>query len=515
MSYRPVKSKTNVNVLLGVNVPQKRVSNFVDRAEILEETDEWLLNESEETSVVLLGMGGSGKTQLALECCRRAESNSSFTAVLWIDASSPMTVAQSYSAIALKVTGGSQSVFGIEESMAIVEGALQQQKGRWLAVLDNFDDPRSFEKHGLRHYVPKAKNGGVLFTSRNASSERLGHVIRVSGMSEDESSDLLLQRPVSDAAERVQGLEVAAVLGHLALALDQAGAYIRAPSLPLQDFRSHYRNRKKVILEEMPDQWEYRRKLGETEKETVLNVFVTWELSFEQIDGGDGDRDGKEHFFTLAAYSNNNCISQRYFEPYCRSDKPEWMQIFATEGEWDEYRLGDVVAECRKLSLVQMSRSRAGEVQFSLHPVVSDWLRVRRNREEQRLYGREFTALLTGYIEGVEFDELDLEVKQETISHIDACARNDRETLRELYGPAMECRSYSASVFASCYRSNGGYDEAEELYERALAGREEKLGPKHPDTLQTVRNFAVFLEDRGRVDEAHLLSTKYAVTSGF
>ena len=44
-------------------------------------------------------------------------------------------------------------------------------------------------------------------------------------------------------------------------------------------------------------------------------------------------------------------------------------------------------------------------------------------------------------------------------------------------------------------------DEAEELYKRALAGNEEKLGSKHPDTLRTVCNWASFLEDCGRADE--------------
>ena len=186
-------------------------------------------------------MGGSGKTQVALECCRRAEADSSFTAVIWIDALSPATVAQSYSTIALKIIGGTRSIADVKESMAIVERALQQQKGKWLAVLDNFDNPKDFQEHSIQHYIPKATNGSVLFTSRHASSERLGHVIRVSGRSDDESLDLLLQRPISEATERQQGLAIAAMLGYLALALDQAGAYIHAQCLPLQDFGSHYK----------------------------------------------------------------------------------------------------------------------------------------------------------------------------------------------------------------------------------------------------------------------------------
>ena len=49
-----------------------------------------------------------------------------------------------------------------------------------------------------------------------------------------------------------------------------------------------------------------------------------------------------------------------------------------TRGDWDEYIYGDLVAECSKLSLLQMLNRRADGVQFSLHPVVGDWLKVRK-----------------------------------------------------------------------------------------------------------------------------------------
>ncbi|KAL9041630.1 MAG: hypothetical protein Q9214_004041, partial [Letrouitia sp. 1 TL-2023] len=502
---KPTKSNPHTDSLPGLNVPKRSVSYFVTRLDILEKLDTHLLSKSKATSVVLLGMGGSGKTQLALECCRRAEAELGFTAVIWIDASSPATVAQSYSTITLRIIGGSQSIANVEENIAIVERALEQQKGKWLAILDNFDNPKDFQEHSIQHYIPKGANRGVLFTSRHASSERLGYVIRVSGMSDDESLNLLLHRPTSKAIERQQGLAIAAMLGYLALALDQAGAYIRARCLPLQDFESHYKRRKKIILEEVPEQWEYRRKLGETEMETVLSVFITWELSFAQISGDKEVRDRKEHFLTLAAHFDNKCISQRYFEAYCSSENAEWVQTFITGSEWDEYKYGDLLAECRKLSLVQMLDRRADGVQFSLHPVVGDWLKARKEREEQKSFAEEFTGLLTWYIEGVSFNELNLQVKQETLQHIHACVQNNKEIAGSLHRSVPEHRSYSLSLFASCYQSSGRYDDAEELYKRALTGNEEQLGPDHPDTLRTVQNLANVYSDKGRYDDAEEL----------
>ena len=86
------------------------------------------------------------------------------------------------------------------------------------------------------------------------------------------------------------------------------------------------------------------------------------------------------------------------------------METFITDGQWDEYKYGDLVVECRKLSLVQTLNRQADGVQFSLHPVVGDWLKVRKEREKQKLYGKEFTNLLTCYIKGVKFNELNTQV---------------------------------------------------------------------------------------------------------
>ena len=82
-------------------------------------------------------------------------------------------------------------------------------------------------------------------------------------------------------------------------------------------------NEKKLVLQGIPDQWEYRKTIKDTEIETLLSVFTTWELSFEQIGGSNEIKNKKEHFLTLAALFNNESISHRYFEAYCRSKEDE------------------------------------------------------------------------------------------------------------------------------------------------------------------------------------------------
>ena len=260
-----------------------------------------------------------------------------------------------------------------------------------------------------------------------------------------------------------------------------------------------------MILEEVPEQWEYRRRLGEAESKTILNVFVTWELSFEQLSGDKESRDRKEHFLSLAAHFDNTCISQRYSEAYSNRNDMDWKQIFMTRGSWDELKYGDLVAECKKLSLLTLFHRQADGLQFSLHPVVRDWLKVRREQEDQKPYAEEFNDLLTCYLEGVEFDTLYPQVKQETLLHIDTCMQSDRVNIGRSHTFISEQQSNSASLFATYYRYSRRYNNTKRLYKRALAGREEKLGPGHPDTLRTVQSLAHIYRYKRFYDDAERL----------
>jgi len=68
---------------------------------------------------------------------------------------------------------------------------------------------------------------------------------------------------------------------------------------------------------------------------------------------------------------------------------------------------------------------------------------------------------------------------------------------------------------ANLLKAQGKLTEAEPLYQRALKGRIEVLGPKHPDTLSSVHNLtqllkaqvqmAMYLRALGKLTEAELL----------
>ncbi|RUP51353.1 Tetratricopeptide repeat-domain-containing protein [Jimgerdemannia flammicorona] len=63
----------------------------------------------------------------------------------------------------------------------------------------------------------------------------------------------------------------------------------------------------------------------------------------------------------------------------------------------------------------------------------------------------------------------------------------------------------SLNNLAALYNSQGKYDKAEPLYERALIIREKVLGSEHPDTAQYLNNLAIFYRGQGDYDKARLL----------
>lgn len=91
-------------------------------------------------------------------------------------------------------------------------------------------------------------------------------------MATDEAVSLLLQRAHIINTEDTTKYEedIVIYLGHLPLAIAQAGAYIKPKIIRLHEFLSHYRKRTAAVLQQIPEVWEYG-----------LNVFATWEMTME------------------------------------------------------------------------------------------------------------------------------------------------------------------------------------------------------------------------------------------
>jgi len=100
--------------------------------------------------VVLCGMGGQGKSQLALEYCHREETT--YRGLFWINASSEATTLQSFSNIAEELDPSQSESSNTKQKFQFVAKTLKGWEDRWLMVFDNYDVP--WEGNKIKSYLP-------------------------------------------------------------------------------------------------------------------------------------------------------------------------------------------------------------------------------------------------------------------------------------------------------------------------------------------------------------------------
>jgi hypothetical protein len=222
-------------------VPNRRVRDFVGRENVLAQIEDSFNSESETEPriVVLRALGGQGKTQIALEYCRRTR-NKRDTAVFWVDASSESTLKQSYSTIYEFLASQADTLLDVDARVNFVICKLKAWRSPWLIVLDNYDNPVEF--NNIEDYIPESEQGIVLVTSRHADTTGLAREenrIHLPGLLEFEAIELLLgqdKRQQTDYAAFECAKLIVERLGYHPLAIAQAGAYIHKRKLALQEF---------------------------------------------------------------------------------------------------------------------------------------------------------------------------------------------------------------------------------------------------------------------------------------
>ncbi|MEV7997326.1 SAV_2336 N-terminal domain-related protein, partial [Streptomyces sp. NPDC086077] len=166
------------------NLPPRN-PNFTGRTELLELLDQRL---REGTTTVLPeaihGMGGVGKTQLAIEYAYRHQAE--FDIVWWIPAERPGQIGQALVELAQRlglVTTTEANIAGPAVREALREG---RPYARWLLIFDNADNPEQ-----VRHYFPQGGSGTILVTSRNRRWGQVGGSLEVDVFTREESTELL------------------------------------------------------------------------------------------------------------------------------------------------------------------------------------------------------------------------------------------------------------------------------------------------------------------------------------
>jgi hypothetical protein len=204
------------------NVPNRN-ADFTGRANILERLHDELAGDG--TAVVLaravFGLGGVGKTQVALEYAHRFKAD--YRLIWWIDAEQPLEIT-----LALADLAGQMGLpIGDNAAVAAV-AALEQLRcdvtGRWLLIFDNAEDPED-----LASFLPNG-SGHILITSRNPAWTRHAEPVELDVFSRQESLEHLIHHvPGLDMSDAIR---VSVAVGHLPLAIEQAAAWLAETGMP-------------------------------------------------------------------------------------------------------------------------------------------------------------------------------------------------------------------------------------------------------------------------------------------
>ena len=183
--------------------------------------------------VALCGLGGAGKTSVALEYAHRHLAG---VGVAWqLAAEDPAVLAAGFGELAAQLGAAEGG-----DPVAAVHAVLAAGAARWLLVFDNAPDRAS-----VAAFVPPAGPGRVLITSRNQIWPP-GQAVEVPVLDRQVAAEFLAAR--TGDADRPSALELAGELGGLPLALEQAGAYMQASGRSIAGYLGLFRARRAEVL---------------------------------------------------------------------------------------------------------------------------------------------------------------------------------------------------------------------------------------------------------------------------
>ncbi|KAH6694334.1 hypothetical protein BKA61DRAFT_647691 [Leptodontidium sp. MPI-SDFR-AT-0119] len=518
-------------------VPFDRDTKFVGRQDVLAALELRFSLSNSHNRTVLVGLGGVGKSQIAIEYSYRLRAKDPQVWVFWVYAGTAERFEQAYRSIAIEL-----DLPGSDDPKTDVLGLFSRwlsdiDNGRWLMILDNADDIDIFRQmqgegsqtgSGTQHavpissYIPQTTTGSVLLTTRDrraASWLSTGYtsVIPVNLMDSKDAEQLLcinIPEGLSNSSDRA---ELVKELDCLPLAITQAAAYISAKAirmsvskyltLYLQDEQSQSR----LLDEESGD---LRRDPG-----VPNSVIRTWQISFDQIKR---NKPQAAELLSLIAMFDRQGI-------------PEFLLCVQYPNPLD---LEDALAPLDEFSLITTEK---GGKTFEMHRLVQlatrKWLEL--YEEAERWQGEAIEVVVKAFPSGdysnwktcetlsphaLEVLKYELKSSQSLLErasllynmawyswlqgHYEIAKAESQESLaaRKHLLQGDDRRIFdSIGMLGLVLDSQGKYDEAEAMHREALQLRTEVLGQRHPSTLTSMSNLAGVLDSQGKYDEAEAM----------
>ena len=430
--------------------------------------------------VALWGLGGIGKTQIALEYARRRRKATPGCAIFWIPAISVATFEKAYLEI-----GKLLEIPGISDAKADVKSLVQEKlnderTGEWLIIVDNADDggvlfhETSPGTLRLIDFLPSSPKGSIIFTTRTRSVavEQVSaqdNRIEVAEMSKIEAKDLLKkilgETAVDQEPEAID--ELLNLLAQLPLAIIQAASFIAKTAIQLVDYISMFKSSEtdtiKMLSENFEDLNRYR--------EMKNPVATTWLISFEQI--------RKEDPLAARYLSFMACLLR---ENIPQSLLPEEKSAFDKT-----QAIGTLAAYS---FLTRKESTHMFEMHRLVHLVTRNWL-----KDQKQLAIHTDNTLLR--VSALPYGgHEDNKIWAEYLPHVIYIAASSKESDK------WQARAELLDKTGQCQRSLGQYRASEETCRQVFDLYQTRLGVNHSWTLTSMNNLSLALKYQGKYTEA-------------
>jgi hypothetical protein len=392
--------------------------------------------------VALCGLGGAGKTSVAVEYAHRHLAE---VVVCWQFGAEDLAVlAAGFGELAAQLGAAEGG-----DPVAAVHGVLAASPAPWLLVFDNAPDRAS-----VAGFVPPAGPGRVLITSRN-QIWLPGQSVEVPVLDPQVAAEFLTAR-IGDADRRA-AVELAGVLGGLPLALEQAAAYVQASGESLAGYLSLFRQRRADLL-------------GRGEPTGYpATVATTWTVAFEDVRQA---APGAAGLLRLLAFCAPEAIPLRLLmqpRPGLVGRLSEELDFVLAPLLEDPLAAGDAIAELRRYSLISAPRDGLVSVHRLVQAITLDQL----EQPEAEAWRQAAAAVIGAALPGDPEDPGCWPVFAALLPHAQA---------------ALDPGSNGMYQLARYLGASGSYAAALAVQRQVLRAREETLSAEHPDTL-TARDY--------------------------
>lgn len=437
------------------------------------------LDETGLRSYVLHGLGGIGKTRLAVEYGWKHGKR--YRAVLFVLADSPERLNSGLAALArgdlLNLPERNDSSEG-EITVAVLRW--MRENAGWLLILDNVDTKEA--SLAVTRLLPALTEGRILITSRRRDWPPGVHRQPLDVIPPPAATDFLLKRTVKDRHREIDdvahALRLAELLDGLPLALEQAAAYIAHTQISISEYLEIWERECDSALS-----W-----YDEAVMQYPASLAVTWQGTFRRL------KPTTQALLYLIAFLGHDPIPVEMFEAGADVCQVAAHRLCAEMGlEIGLRPVRDDLGELATVSLI----SRQGP-HIAIHCVVQEVVRKRIPETERPAWIELVTVLLERFAPFHEDDpstwskwEILRPHMVEILNHAKEFNVPDSFAMTQLLGR-----------FASFLYTKGLYGEAETLFRRALQMNESFFGSFHSEVAGELLGLGWLLKTSGRLEEA-------------